>query len=381
MSQPIATMPLSQFDERCPPTAPVRFTLDPREWPALARWCPAFFKSLAPQQRVKVRVSKSGNFRYLADGTPVDPTEQHDIDDALLEQATDWITNEAPGAPKYYIAQFKFGNALPQLLADLGFPRSDRLHPPTLWFGSSETISQLHFDRGSNLYCQVYGGKQFTLFSPDDTRFLYPYPEDSLLAHVSEVDVGRPDLERYPLFRRAQPMLVTLQAGDILFLPGYWWHYVRSLSVSISVNQWCREELTDRCTPNAVALLRAEYRRWLQHPETAPRGRSLEGWLEGAEALLRRNASAAALALGCGVAEWSDATEGRLEDWISAPVFFEKWRHITDIAAPRDDAAADSEFAAEVAFCLDQIRRCVGPSAQEAVLPHKGGGDEQSIRE
>jgi ribosomal protein L16 Arg81 hydroxylase len=42
------------------------------------------------------------------------------------------------------------------------------------------------------------------------------------------------DTDRYPLFARACLMDVVLEPGDALFLPAGWWHWVRSLSTSIS---------------------------------------------------------------------------------------------------------------------------------------------------
>ena len=43
-------------------------------------------------------------------------------------------------------------------------------------------------------------------------------------------------MARYPLFARACVMDVALDPGDSLFLPAGWWHWARSLSVSISAS-------------------------------------------------------------------------------------------------------------------------------------------------
>jgi len=39
-----------------------------------------------------------------------------------------------------------------------------------------------------------------------------------------------------PLFLAAHPYVGTLSAGDLMFIPFGWRHYVRSMSASISMN-------------------------------------------------------------------------------------------------------------------------------------------------
>jgi hypothetical protein len=93
------------------------------------------------------------------------------------------------------------------------------------------------------------------IFAPDDTPFLYPYPEDARTRHLGHVDIDRPDVTRYPLYRQATSIEFSLAPGQLLFLPAFWWHHVTSLSVSISGNQWWQPALT-RCTgPNGLRTL------------------------------------------------------------------------------------------------------------------------------
>jgi jumonji domain-containing protein 7 len=45
----------------------------------------------------------------------------------------------------------------------------------------------------------------------------------------------------FPLFADAQPMRVTLRAGEMLFVPVTWWHCVRTVAPSIALNWWWSE--------------------------------------------------------------------------------------------------------------------------------------------
>lgn len=54
--------------------------------------------------------------------------------------------------------------------------------------------------------------------------------------NISRVDVEAPDLEKFPEFAKATPMDVILGPGDFIYIPSRTWHYVRSLTVSCSLN-------------------------------------------------------------------------------------------------------------------------------------------------
>ena len=41
---------------------------------------------------------------------------------------------------------------------------------------------------------------------------------------------------------RAQPYEVTLERGDLLFVPPYWWHQVYTLEPGANVNMWWRDK-------------------------------------------------------------------------------------------------------------------------------------------
>jgi Rps23 Pro-64 3,4-dihydroxylase Tpa1-like proline 4-hydroxylase len=98
-----------------------------------------------------------------------------------------------------------------------------------LWIGPAGTVTPLHFDEHSILFAQIYGRKHFKLVPATDYPLVYPRDR-----FYSSVDPEQVDTDRYPLFAQACLMDVVLEPGDALFLPAGWWHWVRSLSTSIS---------------------------------------------------------------------------------------------------------------------------------------------------
>ncbi|XP_024142132.1 HSPB1-associated protein 1 homolog [Oryzias melastigma] len=131
--------------------------------------------------------------------------------------------------------------------SDFGFEgRNGR--DSTVWIGTNGANTPCHMDTyGCNLVLQVQGRKRWHLFPPEDTPNLYPtripYEESSVF---SSVNVQSPDLKKFPAFQAAQAHIVTLQPGQVLYVPRHWWHYVESVDpVTVSVNTWIELEVDD----------------------------------------------------------------------------------------------------------------------------------------
>lgn len=59
------------------------------------------------------------------------------------------------------------------------------------------------------------------------------------------VDPANPDLRRFPRFKHARPLQVTLKRGDMLYLPALWFHRVsqtcgseEEAPLAVAVNWW-----------------------------------------------------------------------------------------------------------------------------------------------
>lgn len=106
-----------------------------------------------------------------------------------------------------------------------------------LFFGPrGASYGVLHYDM-YGVYigtCQYYGKKAWWLYPPEQSQYLYPTPVE--YPYLSPVDPFNPNPERYPLFAHAQPTVAVLEAGDIMFIPGGWWHITNAVTPNISSN-------------------------------------------------------------------------------------------------------------------------------------------------
>ncbi len=82
---------------------------------------------------------------------------------------------------------------------------------------------------------QIIGEKDFILYAPDQTQYLYP--DDKVHTH-SPVNIMAPDYEKYPLFKHAKPLKITLKPGDTLFIPSGWWHttYIHNFNLTYAID-------------------------------------------------------------------------------------------------------------------------------------------------
>ena len=115
-----------------------------------------------------------------------------------------------------------------------------------VWMGQPHVIAHCHYDGYHNFYAQLYGTKKFTLFKPTNWPGLYPYP----FLHPSHAQVqvnlsNFEDIDGFPLVQKAEALEITLQPGDLLYMPPLWFHHVESMEVSISVNVWTDSQQTE----------------------------------------------------------------------------------------------------------------------------------------
>lgn len=125
------------------------------------------------------------------------------------------------------------------------------------WMGNSHSTTALHKDNYENIYVQILGAKIFTLLPPIAAPCVN---ERSILSatytSTGEIEIDEPeawtpfatwdpdvpDVNATMYSRYAVPMEVTLEEGDVLYLPALWYHKVgqrcNAEGVCVAVNYW-----------------------------------------------------------------------------------------------------------------------------------------------
>lgn len=147
-----------------------------------------------------------------------------------------------------YMDQFSF-DKIPGLSDYVATPYANpgrRNIELNLWVGPAGTFISLHkdnhigFDHADNIFTQVAGRKRAVLVSPSQDHLMYPRAKEQGAHWHSQVDWEKPDFDRFPLFRHVELQETVLEPGEMLFIPGNYWHSLRSLDASISVSCWWR---------------------------------------------------------------------------------------------------------------------------------------------
>ncbi|MGF6768179.1 hypothetical protein P3T18_000649 [Paraburkholderia sp. GAS199] len=108
-----------------------------------------------------------------------------------------------------------------------------------LWFGnaSAALVTRLHCDLASSFLAQIHGRKRVRLYAPSQEHAVYAL--DSFNTYrPCRVDVGSPDLARFPRFADARGVDIVLAPGDLLVIPTGWFHCVWALDPVFSISRF-----------------------------------------------------------------------------------------------------------------------------------------------
>ncbi|XP_059166545.1 bifunctional peptidase and (3S)-lysyl hydroxylase Jmjd7-like [Physella acuta] len=238
-------------------------------WPGLTRWSEEYFRKKIGEFQVTVAVTPNGYADAISNGRFVMPEERK----MAMSEFLDILfkpTQDKKGV--FYIQKQnsnlkdEFSCLMEDVDAHISWGTEAFGAEPdavNFWMGDERAVTSMHRDHYENLYCVVSGQKVFTLLPPTDLPFI-PYEScpsavyketneqfevvdvenlDSIDDCSSEVswiaiDPLEPDLEKYPQYSLAQPHTVTVNEGEMLYLPSLWFHHVQQSHGCIAVNYW-----------------------------------------------------------------------------------------------------------------------------------------------
>ncbi len=201
------------------------------DWPAVEKWNLDYIKEVAGAKTVP-----------LYDDRPVHHKDGFNEPHAKMKMA-DYVDLLKLQPTKYRVFLWNIFREVPLLQNDFSIPDfgvTIKKKLPMLFFGGRDSYTFMHYDIDmSNIFhFHFEGKKECILFAPSETKYLYKVPH-SLITHES-IDFSNPDLDQWPVLKKATGFRTHLKHGEMLFMPEGYWHYMKYLTegFSMSLRSW-----------------------------------------------------------------------------------------------------------------------------------------------
>ena len=206
---------------------PVKLKEYSQDWAARNKWTYTYLKKIAGHHKVKLHGAWQDNGPTRIEMKPVEET--------TFGKYLELIESNQPSDLRIFL--FNLFKLEPSLLNDFQFTpvmEGYLRDYPYLFFGCAGSDVRLHYDIDlSNVFITQFGGrKRVTLFSQEQSKFLYKLP---FTTH-SAADLVSLDYKKYPALRQAKGWRTDLFPHETLFMPGGTWHHIQYLDSSFSLS-------------------------------------------------------------------------------------------------------------------------------------------------
>lgn len=103
-----------------------------------------------------------------------------------------------------------------------------------LFIGGEKTHTPIHNALSNTVFIQLRGKKTWTFWEPDERLFLGVRPERRAY-FFSKLNIDLKSDPAFPLSKYARSFEITLEAGDVMWFPAFFWHFVENPEPSIGV--------------------------------------------------------------------------------------------------------------------------------------------------
>ncbi|XP_029195651.2 bifunctional peptidase and (3S)-lysyl hydroxylase JMJD7-like [Acropora millepora] len=272
---------------------PVVITGALKHWPAVTKWTSKFLTERFGSKKVRVAFAPNGEYEGCEKASNFDNFKEFKFPEevksqlpfldlvvvrpAFLEVPFSTFMEMLQSSNNTDISAYLEYSSIPSLLPELEldirempfiYGELKRRHL-NIWLSNGNTLGKLHYDPFDNFLCQISGRKELFLYEPHQNSRLYEaHIQEASLAYnpvtkkfwrkellestsmvMSPVDILKPDYNRFPKFKEAQALNCTINEGDVLFMPSFWWHEVQSYPSeneprNLAVNFWYEPFLT-----------------------------------------------------------------------------------------------------------------------------------------
>ena len=208
------------------PKRPVLIEGLTKDWPAYKKWNLDYIQERSGEQVVPLYDSNPTTGRQNS-AAPVMDMKMHDYLEILKSKPTD-----------LRIFFYNILERMPELAKDFEFPDLGlRFFKklPVLFFGGggSKVLAHYDMDLADIIHVHFHGNKSVTLFPPEQTKYMYRVPFS--VHNLEQIDMDRPDFEKFPALRQLQGISVHMKHGDALYMPSGYWHYIKYLDGGFSI--------------------------------------------------------------------------------------------------------------------------------------------------
>ncbi|KAJ3458666.1 hypothetical protein MRS44_012775 [Fusarium solani] len=223
-------------------------------WKACREWNSAYLLSALKGQSVNVAVTPYGN----ADMPTVPPGEDSPVfakphyEDEPFEELLEYVVLENDNLRDEYVTLFS------DVQKDIPFARIALDKSPdavNLWIGNSKSVTAMHKDNYENIYVQPL--RPATYKRGDDGLQLVMDSDDEAVPFAIW-DPEKPEQNATQFSHLAKPLRVTLNPGDMLYLPAMWYHKVSQSCAEedegfvLAVNYWYDLDFTGPLYPTSA---------------------------------------------------------------------------------------------------------------------------------
>ncbi|KAK5137256.1 hypothetical protein LTR08_000226 [Meristemomyces frigidus] len=249
-----------------------------RQWKAVKDWNTDYLRHAMENEAVAVAVTPHGNADAVVeqeDGSLVfvEPHETFELFEHFLgdvQAGAEAVEQDGSNVKYAQTQNDNLRNEYQSLYVDvpkeIPFARialNEGADAINFWLGNQRSISALHKDSYENIYIQVRGQKHFTLLPPvempcvneqllpkgryapsvkDSGKLEVELDHEAERVPVALWDPDSPSKLTTPYSHMAKPLRVTLNEGDMLYLPSLWYHKVSQSvgqeGVAVAVNYW-----------------------------------------------------------------------------------------------------------------------------------------------